>query len=204
MGSYYKPQCIGDYEFDEVSSSLQKMCRAGREYEAVFWAYILHQSGFGNYLWKRILVISVEDCGLADPNTHTVVNSLFNSWQYLHKENKEMTMDKFLFVTQAVLCICRAKKIRENDSLSNLIHDRFEDGERLEIEEVSLDSHCSRGKQLYGRFGDLKDGKEKLRLDRWFNINSRIENKSGGDKWEDALKELWYGRIPKNNKDSST
>jgi hypothetical protein len=178
------------------------MIRRSREYEAVFWAYVLHQSGYGNYCWKRILVANVEDCS-TDPNTHMQVSALFNSWMFHHKENKEMTLDKFLFVASAVLILCRSRKNRELDSLTNLINDRFQDGERLGVEEVSLDSHTASGKELYGRFGDLKDGREKIRLDRWFNINSHIENKSGEDKWEKPLKALWYSRVPKDNKDTS-
>jgi hypothetical protein len=49
-----EPRLIGNYAFDETASSLQKMIRRAKEYEAYFWGYIFHQSGFGGYLWRRL------------------------------------------------------------------------------------------------------------------------------------------------------
>lgn len=43
----WEPHLIGNYEWDEVASSLQKMIRRGQEYEACFWGYVFHQSSFG-------------------------------------------------------------------------------------------------------------------------------------------------------------
>lgn len=197
MGQKYELRLIGEYQFDEVTSSLQKMIRRGREYESCYWAFILHQSGYGQYIWRRLSIITTEDVGNGEPLAPIVVSSLQQSWLLLHKHNKEPDLDKFLLVVQAVLFLCRAKKSRENDSLSNLIEENFKAGKQLVIDEVSLDSHTERGRKIYGRFGNLTDGKEKLRLHKWFNFWGLIENEAYKDKWVEELKKIWYSRIKK-------
>jgi hypothetical protein len=54
---------IGGYQFDEVASALQKSIRSNEEYNACFWLYILYQSGYYKYCWKRLMVIASEDIG---------------------------------------------------------------------------------------------------------------------------------------------
>ncbi len=177
-------------KFDEAASSLQKMIRRGKEYEACWWAYLFHQSRYGDYLWRRLSIICSEDVGNGDPQTAILLNSLRNSWERLHKRIKEPILDKFLFFVQAILYMCRAKKSRENDSLSNLIDEHWKQGKRLRIPLVAVDPHCLRGKRRWGRFG-AKDGKEKLRIKKWFSEWGKITNKAYPDKWEEKLKELW-------------
>lgn len=196
-GKQYKPKCVNDYEFDEVASSMQKMIRRGKEYEAVFWAYILFVSGYGLYIFRRLTIICSEDAP-ADPMTIVVLNSLHQSYLILHKHNKNSDLYKFLLIVHAVLRLCRAKKTRENDSLLNLINYRFIAGEQLPILDLSIDPHTSKGKSLYGRFDDLEDGKEKDRLDRWYSESSLVENEGYPDKWYEDLKKLRYERAKKN------
>ena len=195
MGQQYELKLIGDHQWDETVSSLQKMIRRGKEYEAVYWAYVLHQSGFGQYVWRRLSIICCEDIGNGDSLAPVVVSSLQQAWLLLYKHDKEATLDKFLLVVQAVLYLCRAKKSRENDSLSNLIDEHFKSGKRLEVEEVAKDSHTEVGRKRFGKFGNLKDGKEQLRLDKWFSEWGHIENEAYPDKWLEELKTIWYSRV---------
>ncbi len=53
---------IRGYDFSEVSSAVQKAVRRGETQLAGYWALELWASGFGNYVWKRLLTISAEDC----------------------------------------------------------------------------------------------------------------------------------------------
>ncbi len=193
----FKPKIIGDYEFDEVASALQKMIRRGKEYEAVYWAYLLHQSGYGRYLFRRLSIICAEDIGNGDPMAAVVLSSIQQSWLVLHKHNKEAVLYKFLLAVQAVLYLCRAKKTREDDSLLNLINYRWMQGERLEIPEIAIDPHTAKGKKTYGKFDDLKDGKEEERLDRWYGESSIVKNEAYEDKWHKSLKEIRYERAKK-------
>jgi replication-associated recombination protein RarA len=187
----WKPKLIGNYAFDETASSLQKMIRRGKEYEACFWAYLFHQSGYGNYLWRRLAIICSEDVGNGNSQAAILVNALWSSWEKLHKHNKQSTLDKLLLPTQAILYMCRCRKSRESDSLVNLIHEKWKQKKRLEISEIAKDSHTSIGRIRYGKFGDLTDGKEKLRIKLWFKKWSFIENKAYKDKWEKELKDVW-------------
>ena len=50
------------YEFGEVSSAMQKAIRRGDTRLAGYWALELWASGYGNYVWKRLLTVSAEDC----------------------------------------------------------------------------------------------------------------------------------------------
>lgn len=184
---------IGGYKFDEVTSAMQKMIRRGNEYEACFFGYILHQSGFGAYVWRRLSIIACEDIGLGEPMTPVIIDSLASSWEKLHKHNKLPSQDKFLLVVEALLYMCRAKKSRENDSLSNLIEENWKLGNRLEIPELAKDPHTDVGKEIYGKFGS-SDGNEKQRLNLWFSKWSKVKNKAYTDKWEGKLKKIWYGR----------
>src|SRR3990172_7555468 len=113
--SEWELRLIGNYAFDEVASALQKMIRRGKEYEACFWAYLLHQSGFGQYLWRRLAIICSEDIGNGEPRSAILINALWNNWEKLHKQSKEPRLDKLLLVVQAILFMCRVKKSREDD-----------------------------------------------------------------------------------------
>ena len=53
------------YPVDEVMSALQKAVRRGLVEEAVFWARELNCSGLSRVLADRLLVLSVEDIGIA-------------------------------------------------------------------------------------------------------------------------------------------
>lgn len=163
----YKPKLIGDYEWDEVSSALNKMIRRNREYEACFFGYIIHQSGYGLYIWRRLALISAEDIGNASPMTQILVDALASNWERMHKQSKEPTLAKLALVFQAIQALSQAKKTREIDDLRNLIAQQYEHlGKRIEIPEIAKDSHTSAGRKLYGKFGD-NDGREEERLKLW-------------------------------------
>ena len=46
---------LRSYDFGEVSSAMQKAIRRGDTQLAGYWALELWASGFGNYVWKRLL-----------------------------------------------------------------------------------------------------------------------------------------------------
>ena len=50
------------YAFCAVSSAMQKAIRRGDTRFAGYWALELWASGYGNYVWKRLLTVSAEDC----------------------------------------------------------------------------------------------------------------------------------------------
>jgi replication-associated recombination protein RarA len=50
------------YSFPDVSSAMQKAVRRGDARLAGYWALELWASGFGQYVWRRLLTVSAEDC----------------------------------------------------------------------------------------------------------------------------------------------
>lgn len=110
----------GGFSPDEAKSALQKSCRRGWKrlingqdpsikevrYEAIQWALELF---WGNLhqrtnVWNRILVISLEDIGVADP---LVVIKIY--YLFLHYRNEAVA------ICQACQLLVEAKKSRVND-----------------------------------------------------------------------------------------
>jgi replication-associated recombination protein RarA len=50
------------YSFPAVSSAMQKAIRRGDAKLAGYWALELWASGYGQYVWRRLLTVSAEDC----------------------------------------------------------------------------------------------------------------------------------------------
>ncbi len=50
------------YSFPAVFSAMQKAIRRGDAKLAGYWALELWASGFGQYVWRRLLTVSAEDC----------------------------------------------------------------------------------------------------------------------------------------------
>lgn len=202
MAGHWEPKLIGDYEWDEVVSSLQKMIRQGKEYETCWWCYVLHQSGYGLYLWRRLEIISSEDVAGGNDMAAVVVSALRDNWLDVHKQVKEPILDKLLFCCQAAIYLCRSKKSREVDSLVNLLDERWKLGERLPILEVSKDSHVASGRKIWGRFG-ANDGKEDIRLTKWFSEWGKVTNEAYPDKWQPELEKIWRDKAKVMKKDAS-
>jgi len=182
---------VTNQPFDEVTSAIQKCVRRGLEYEACWWAYLLYASGYGDYIFRRLSIIASEDIGNGDPQATILVSSLRESYERLHKHNKDYSLDKFLFIAQSILYMCRCPKTRETDNLANLIEEDFKSGKRPEIPIFAQDPHTDFGRQAEGKFGDLTDGKEEARVNKWFSEWAKINNKAYPDKWEEKIRNLW-------------
>lgn len=189
MAKVFKIDVIGGYEFDEVASSFQKSLRRGLEYDAAFWAFILHESGYYRYVWKRLAVVAAEDIGNGTPEASQLVHALQQNYQACITSVNRGKNDSLVFIYQAVMFLCRAKKSREADSLANLIRTRYEQGERLEVKDFALDMHTKRGREIYGEWtaGTAEDVAERHRL--WYDNFSKVSN-DVGDRYLDELKQV--------------
>jgi replication-associated recombination protein RarA len=108
---------VRGYALLEVASALQKAIRRGDAKRAGYWAVELFESGYQQYLWRRLLTISAEDCwGVI---THEV-EALFRSWQTIHKQKPGAGR---IFAAKAVILLSQARKCRDADHLTNLIYD---------------------------------------------------------------------------------
>lgn len=145
--SQYNIKTKKDYDFFECSSAMQKCIRRNQEQEALFWAVELYESGYGEYVWKRLRIMCSEDVGLAEPTMPATIWALYESYREQAKKKDDKNEPQRLFLTHAVLLLCRARKSRMIDwSLlwAWLTHPfRY-----LEVPDVALDKHTERGRAL--------------------------------------------------------
>ena len=83
---HFRLRTKNGYDFLECASALQKSIRRNDIVVAAFFGVELWQSGYGNYVWKRLYTISAEDCwGLI---THEI-DALHNGYELVNKGSKE-------------------------------------------------------------------------------------------------------------------
>lgn len=178
--SSYELKTHGGYALDEVTSALQKCIRRGLEEEAMYWALEMADSSYGQYLWRRLMVIAAEDIGLADPQA-LVLTTL--GWIATKECTKSFTKTpgmKTEFLGMVILHLCRAAKNREGDDFACYMMERRKRGLWLPIPDYALDEHCERGRQM-GRGEEF-----------WWMESSKL-NKAvpiEGDKYKGLLRGL--------------
>lgn len=183
----YQIKLVNDYPFDEVASALQKTIRRNREYEACYWAFIIHESGYYKYVWKRLMIIASEDVGNGTPEACLVVHSLQQNYHNAITADNRTKNDALQFIMQAVMYLCRAQKSREADSITNLIRTNFEQKNLLEVPEFAVDVHTRRGRTIHGKWdkGSEEDKIERHR--KWYDEWSKVEP-DVGDRYLEELK----------------
>ncbi len=138
----------------DVSSAMQKAIRRQDARLAGYWAIELFESGFAEYVWRRLLTISAEDCwGLITFE----IEALHRSWQIIDRRKKGGGR---VFVAKAVILLCLARKCRDADHLTNLVYDpkavtdaqitRDLERARAKPEEIppyAFDVHTGKGKR---------------------------------------------------------
>ena len=133
------------YDGSEVVSSLQKCVRRGEESEALFWAVELYESGYAEWCWKRLRIMSSEDVGLAEPYISSQIWALYSMFKEAAKNKEDKAEPQRLFLTHAVFLLCRSKKSRLIDWAliwAWLTHTH----RKLPVPDVALDKHTSRGR----------------------------------------------------------
>jgi replication-associated recombination protein RarA len=145
------------YNFSEVSSAMQKAIRRSDAPLAGYWALELWQSGFGRYVWKRLLTISAEDCwGILTQE----VKALHDSYLVINEGVPPKQARGRIFISKAVILLCLSKKSRDPDHLQNFVYDQSagldpetlaqelrSSGEYLAIPEYAYDCHTREGKK---------------------------------------------------------
>lgn len=140
------------YEGSEVISALQKCIRRGMAEEAIFWAVELYDSNYGEWCFKRLRIMSSEDVGLAEPSISSEIWALYEMYREQAKKKDDKNEPQRLFLTHAVLKLCRSKKSRLVDWVliwAWLSHPF----KRLMIPDFALDKHTERGRKLGRGFG---------------------------------------------------
>lgn len=167
----------GGYDAFEVMSALQKSIRRGLEADAMYWAFEM-ESTQPTWLWKRLMIMTTEDVGSADPSLVTLVKTLWDTYDKMKEMSKGKTPESHI-LGMAVLSLCRANKSHEAMYLPMTVNWwRKYLGWRIEIPDWALDIHTKRGKKL-GR------GRN-----HWYSEGFRIFKKAtiDNDKWGNAFR----------------
>lgn len=131
------------YSLFEVSSALQKDIRRSNEQPALYWAFELVQSNFAAYLWKRLLVISMEDIGPANHAAPAQILAFGAAYEQLRRKKSKETN---LAVASAVVYLVRCEKSRLYDWAKCLMVDTHPSA-RLPIPSYAVDMHTTRGRR---------------------------------------------------------
>lgn len=131
-----------NYDFYECSSAFQKSIRRGEVDNALFFGWELYASGYSKYCWKRLLIMTSEDIGLADPHAINTIMNLYNSWQIIADNNLEEASMPFI---QAIIYLSNAEKSRIIDEYKMYL---LKTGDVYEIPDYALDVHTRRGKAM--------------------------------------------------------
>ena len=107
------------YDLSEVASCLQKAIRRGDTSLAGYMAIEMFESGFHKYCWKRLLTISAEDCSGVITQE---IKALYDSFVHLNDGAKKVRSR--IFISKAVIVLCKARKSRDADHLTNYVYDR--------------------------------------------------------------------------------
>ena len=157
QGADMQLRTIRNYNFSEVSSAMQKAIRRGETTLAGYWALELWASGYGNYVWKRLLTVSAEDCwGIITQE----VKALHDGYLMVNENVPSRKARGRIFISKAVILLCAAKKNRDADHLQNFVYDQMKgvDAETLAddlrrapkyapIPDYAYDCHTRRGKR---------------------------------------------------------
>ena len=146
------------YDFYEVASALQKAIRRNDVRVAGYMALELFPR-YTEYCWKRLLTISAEDC--SDMVT-TEIKSLYDSFWIVNKGKKGEELKGRIFISKAVIILCRCRHSRDADILSNFVYDKriecddeiiesyFEEVRKsdMKVPEYVYDCHTLKGKKM--------------------------------------------------------
>lgn len=137
---WQKIKTLHDLPADEVISALQKEIRRGNTENACRLAYEMIQTSpeMEEKLWIRLVVISVEDVGMGNPQAPVLINTLYE----MHNRFSIGALDRPLFAIHAVRYLCECEKDRSSDELLNWIK---QTEQVPEIPDYAIDMHTKRG-----------------------------------------------------------
>jgi hypothetical protein len=130
---------------DQVISALQKEIRRGKAENAVLLAYemILTSRAMEDYLWQRLMIISVEDIGFGEPTAPMILNALYQMVGTFDRSVGE----RKLFAVHAVRYLCRCQKDRSSDEMLVWVkHALANEMVKPSIPDYALDMHTAEGK----------------------------------------------------------
>jgi len=132
---------------DQAISALQKEIRRGNVDNAALLAYEMATTSpeLEDYMWYRLMVISVEDIGWGDLQAPVLVRSLYDMYKTFGSRGGE----HLLLAVHAVRYLCSCQKDRSSDEMVNLLRHQVEQEGRVpEIPDYALDMHTAKGQEM--------------------------------------------------------
>ena len=131
---------------DELVSMLQKSIRRGLQENALSAAYEMYITSpqFFDKMWRRILVISVEDIGFGNTEAPHYVHTLYQ----ISREFPYADGDQPIFFMQAIRFLCKCVKERTTDNIKNQMIKEWEHGKKPEIPDYAYDLHTVKGREM--------------------------------------------------------
>ena len=145
--SWSRQKTTHGFSADQVISALQKEIRRGHTENAVLLAHEMITTGteLEEFLWRRLLVISVEDVGFGDTGAAVLVNALNQMRSALGEDAR----DRELFAVHSIRHLCGCPKDRSSDEMTLWVKMAAERGRALpSIPEYALDKHTAAGKKM--------------------------------------------------------
>ena len=138
---------VNGFPADHVISALQKEVRRGRSENAALLAYemVLTSPALEDYLWYRLMVISVEDVGFGEPQAPILINALHQMLQTFDRQAGE----RKLYAIHAVRYLCQCQKDRSSDEMAIWISRAVAQQKAWPvIPDYALDMHTAAGQAL--------------------------------------------------------
>jgi replication-associated recombination protein RarA len=135
------------YDLGETISAVQKLIRRGMEWDAMYFVLELVPK-YEAYLWKRLVVICLEDIGVASPDALLYVRACRESYFEFREDGRDGSAR--LALGNAILRMCRAGKTRIADEFQCAVNQRRlqNPDERRELPDFALDKHTAGGRRL--------------------------------------------------------
>jgi replication-associated recombination protein RarA len=145
--SLYKVTTVNGHLLPEVVSAFQKCIRRGLVDDALYWGVDMYMTGYHEYAWKRLRIITSEDIGPANPHLPATIEALYVAFHDQLKKKDAAHAPERLFFVHAVILVATSPKSRVVDHA--LIH-HFTNHKavRREIPDCALDKHTQRGKKM--------------------------------------------------------
>jgi len=168
----------------EAESALQKEIRRGNERKAMYWALELEEPN-SSLLWNRLKVIASEDISIANSSMALLIDTL-HQW---HKDFEEKD-EKRLFISHAILALCRSPKSRVACEFLKVADGDKEKptGKKLPAPDYALDGHTAKGKHM-GRGMDTVKG-----MTFFLDVCAKLKNEKTEPeftKYKEQARELW-------------
>lgn len=117
---------IHGFQGDLLQSSFQKTIRRNMPKEALMVGYEMFISGkdFEDFMWDRLLIMSVEDIGMGDINSNRYMYGYNRVKEYF----KDDTNTRLLLLFSAVRFMAQCQKERSTELIKGILVKEFEQG----------------------------------------------------------------------------